>query len=122
MALGAEIIYFIRSYFINQIGQMTGNREVAVVEIDPRLGVMEILVKVINAVCVEGAGPADKAVDLIALVEQQLRQIGTILTGDACNERFFHNYLRVEKVSSRPTFQAPSSRNIFRMVSRSDFL
>jgi hypothetical protein len=30
-------------------------------------------------------------VDLVAFIEQQFRQIGTVLAGDAGDERFFHS-------------------------------
>ena len=51
---------------------------------------VRIPVKVIDAARVERRGPANHAVDLIAFVEQQLGEIGTVLASDAGDERFFH--------------------------------
>jgi hypothetical protein len=42
-----------------------------------------ILIKVINAVGVEAAGPSLDAVHHITLLQQQLRQIRTVLSCDA---------------------------------------
>ena len=53
----------------------------------------EILhVEVLDAAGVEGGGTADEPVDLIALAEQELREVGTVLPGDAGDERaLFHD-------------------------------
>jgi len=75
---------------LEKVGELAGDGEVAVVEVDPRLGVVEVPVEVIDTIGVEGAGPADKAVDLIALREQKFGQVGAVLAGDAGDECFFH--------------------------------
>ena len=54
---------------------------------------MRIMVDVIDAAGVEGAGPANNSVNFIAFVQQQLCQVGAVLAGDAGNERFFQGYL-----------------------------
>jgi hypothetical protein len=46
---------------------------------------------VVNPAGVEGAGATDETVHLIVLREKKLGEIRTVLTGDAGNERFFHN-------------------------------
>jgi hypothetical protein len=48
-----------------------------------RLAKVGVAVQVVNAPGREGAGPSNDAVDLIALREQELRQVRAILTGDA---------------------------------------
>jgi hypothetical protein len=52
---------------------------------------MKVPVEMVNAVRVEGGCPADQAVYGISLFEQEFRQVGSILTGDAGDECFFHN-------------------------------
>jgi hypothetical protein len=39
---------------------------------------------------VEGGSAADDAVHLVTLRQQQLGEVGTVLTGDAGDECFFH--------------------------------
>jgi hypothetical protein len=51
---------------------------------------MEVLVKVVDPVRVEGAGTADEAVNRIALIQQKLRQIRSILARNSCDERCLH--------------------------------
>jgi hypothetical protein len=48
------------------------------------------MVDMVNPAGVKGTGAADDAVHFVAFGQQQFRQIGTILSGDSCNERFFH--------------------------------
>ena len=45
--------------------------------------------QVLDAPVVRGAGTADDAVDLVAFAEEQLGEIGTVLTGDTCDESAF---------------------------------
>jgi len=49
-----------------------------------------ILVKVINSVRVEGRRPSNQTVYLIALLDEELSQIGAILTRYTYNQGFFH--------------------------------
>ena len=90
MALGAEMVDLVGLDLLEEVGERAGNGKIAVVEIDPRLGVVEVLVEVVDPVGVEGAGPADEPVDLIPLAEQELGEVGAVLAGDAGDERFFH--------------------------------
>jgi hypothetical protein len=48
---------------------------------------VRILVEVIDAVRIERAGPADQAVHFVAFIQQELRQIGAVLAGDAGDQR-----------------------------------
>jgi hypothetical protein len=48
---------------------------------------VSVPVEVINARRVEGRGPADDAVHLVALLQQQLRQVRPVLPRDARDER-----------------------------------
>ena len=50
-----------------------------------------VAVKVVNPGGVEGRGAAFDAVDLISLAEEEFGQVGTVLTGDAGDQGFFHD-------------------------------
>jgi hypothetical protein len=43
---------------------------------------MRILIDMIDSVGVEGAGPTDNSMDLVAFTEEQLSQITTVLACD----------------------------------------
>jgi hypothetical protein len=47
-------------------------------------------VKMIDAGSIEGAGPANNAVDFIALLQQQFGKITSVLTGDTSDQGAFH--------------------------------
>ena len=61
--------------------------------LDPVEQVLDPLVAVV-------AGAAHHADHLVALGEQQLREVGAVLAGDPGDERFRHDERRVEVVSS----------------------
>ena len=49
-------------------------------------GFVRVVVEVVDAIGVEEAGPALDAVHDVALVEQELGQVGAVLPGDAGDE------------------------------------
>ena len=64
--------------------------QVAVMQDEAPVALVRILVEVVDAVGVEQRGAALDAVDLVALLEQELGEIGAILAGDAGNKSFLH--------------------------------
>ena len=87
MALCSQIVNFVWLDFAHQADQAGGIGQVAVVQGDSVL-----LDQVVDTSGVGDRSTADNAVDLIALLQQKLCQIGTVLTGDASNQCFFHNF------------------------------
>jgi hypothetical protein len=90
VALGGEIIDLVRLHLLDDAYQIGGVREISVVEDEPGILLVKILIKVVDPAGVEERAPALDAVYLISLLKQQLRKIGSILTGDACNKCSFH--------------------------------
>jgi len=90
MALGAQVIDLVGLDVVQKVRELPGNGQIAVMKIDPRLGIMEVLVKMIDAVRIEGAGPTDQPVDLITLGEEEFGQIRSVLAGYAGDEGLFH--------------------------------
>lgn len=90
VTLGREVINFIRLHFLNNADEICGVCQVAVMQYKtPILGIGG-LVEMIDALGVEeGRAPLD-AVHFIAFVQQQFGQIGSVLTGDTGDDRFFH--------------------------------
>ena len=87
MALSGQIIDLIGLDLAHQTDQTRGIGQIAVVQGDSVL-----LDQVVNTSGVGDGRPADDAVDLIALLQKELCQIGTILTSDTGNQCFFHNF------------------------------
>jgi hypothetical protein len=62
-------------------------------QIEFSLGKMRILIDMIDSIGVEGAGPADNPMDLVAFAEEQLGQVATILACDPGYKSSFHSNL-----------------------------
>ena len=83
MALGRQIVYLVRLRNLHGGDQGDGVGHVGVDEVDFFLDVRHIAV-------VHVALAAPDAVYFIAFFQQQLCQVGTVLTGDTGNQCFFH--------------------------------
>ena len=115
--LGPQIVDFVRLQLIEQLHHLHRVGQVAVVQEEPHPIDMRILVKVVDPAGVEGGGPADDAVDLIALGEQELRQIGAVLARDAGNERFLHKNWRPVS-AKRPVVARRADQRVRNQVPR----
>jgi len=60
------------------------------VERQPLAGIVRIGIDAVEALGVEGGGPPDDAVDLVALLDQQLGEVGAVLPGDSSDQRTPH--------------------------------
>ena len=89
VALGAEVVDLVRPDAVDERGQAGGIGEVAIVEGERESGFVRVVVEVVDAAGVEGAGAADDAVDVVALRQEELGEVGAILPGDAGDERCF---------------------------------
>ena len=87
MALCSQIVDLIGLDLAHQTDQAGGIGQVAVVQGDSVL-----LDQVVDTGGVGDGSAADDAVDLVALLQQKLCQVGTILTSDTGNQCFFHNF------------------------------
>ena len=82
MALRAKIIHLIRLRDFDQLLQPTPIGQIAVVEKELEVLFVNILEDVGDAPAVERRRAADDAMNLIALRQEQLCEIGTVLAGD----------------------------------------
>ena len=83
VALRAEVVDLIRLELVEQLDQRDGVGEVAVVGEQPHSLLVWVAVEMVDPVRVEARGAADDAVDLVALLQQQLRQVAAVLAGDS---------------------------------------
>ena len=85
MALGRQVVNLLRPDIGQQFVQVGRIGHVAVVEAEP--GVVH---EVVDPLGIEIGCPADQAVHLIALVQEQFAQKRAILTCDPGDECFLH--------------------------------
>ncbi len=90
VALGPQVVDLVGPELLEQEVERGAVVQVAVVEEEAAVRLVRVLVDVVDAAGVEGGGAADDAVDLVALGEQQLRQVAAVLAGDAGDERLLH--------------------------------
>ena len=107
MALGTQIVDLVGLDLAEDAGEVGGIREIAVVQLQAGIWLVRILVDVINALGVEMRRPTLDAMDFIALLEEELRQVRAILARDAGDECFFHDLIlnlsyRRPSTDSRP--------------------
>lgn len=86
MGLRAQMVDLVRPDVVNQVCKLLHAGEVSIMEEQPRVRVMEVLIEMVDAAGVERAGPADEAVDLVALGKQQFGKIRPVLPGNAGDE------------------------------------
>ena len=90
MALGCQVVDFVRLHFLHDADQVAGIRKIPVVQNELAAFLVRPLVKMVDTVRIEQGRAALDAVDFIALVQKEFRQIGAVLTSDTGDECFFH--------------------------------
>ena len=93
MALGRQVIDFIGPHRLHDADEAVGIGHVAIVQKQTAFCDVRILVEMIDALCIEQRRAALDAMDFIVLAQQELRQVRTVLPGNARNERFPHEHL-----------------------------
>ena len=83
VALGGEIVDLGRLDLLDDADQVGAVGEVAVVELEADVGLVQVAVEVIDPSGVEGRGAPLDAVDDVALAQQQFGEIGAVLSGHA---------------------------------------
>ena len=75
MRLGCQVVNLLRANVVDHVQERIGSGDIAVVQVEMhRLAVgVRVMVEVVDAARVEGAGAADEAVNLVTLPQQQFR-------------------------------------------------
>ena len=89
MGLGAEVVNLIGLDLADQSGEVGGIREVAVVEAEVRISHLMMLVDVIHSMRVEGGCSTLNAMDFVAFFEEELSEVGSVLSSYAGDEGRF---------------------------------
>lgn len=87
MRLRREVVDLVGLYLVDPPTERRGIGEIGVVELHESFGgVVGVDVDVLKALGVEVGGPSDETVDFVVLGEEKLRQVGSILSGDPCDQ------------------------------------
>jgi hypothetical protein len=92
MALRGEVVDFVRTGFLDDADQVGRIGHVSVMEDEALVGFVGILVNLLYPPRVERGGAAFHAVNFVALVQQQLSKICTILTRHPGDESDFASF------------------------------
>jgi hypothetical protein len=87
MALGGKIVDFDRLDFLNQTDQVGGIAQVAVMQLEPHVVLVQVAVQMLDPSRVERRRAPLDAVDDVTLRQQKFSQISAVLPGNACNQR-----------------------------------
>jgi hypothetical protein len=89
MALGGEIVNLGGLGFLNDPNEICRIGHVAIVQHEPNILFVRIMIKMINTLRIERRGAALDAVDAIALAEQEFGKIAAVLASGAGYESYF---------------------------------
>ncbi len=87
MAHRAEVVDLVGAHLLHDADQVGAVGEVAVVQDEPAVALVRVLVEVVDALGVERRGAALDAVHRVTLGQQQLGEVGAVLPGDAGDQR-----------------------------------
>ncbi len=85
--LSREVVDLVGLDLTQETRQVGAVGDVAVVQRQVGRILVAVLVEMVDAMRIEGAGPPDNAMDLVAPIQEKLCQVGAILPGDAGYER-----------------------------------
>ena len=83
MALGRQVVHLVGLNLADQPRQVAAIGQIAVVQVQVVLEAVRIGINPLKSRRVERGGPADDAVHFVPLLEQQLRKVRTVLTGNS---------------------------------------
>lgn len=85
MALGGEVINLIGLDGLNDPLQARGISQVTVVEKEPGIALVRVLIKVVDACRIEERRAPLQSMHLVALAQEQLHQVSPVLACYACH-------------------------------------
>ncbi|GEB66296.1 hypothetical protein SAT01_37440 [Sinomonas atrocyanea] len=91
MRLGREVVDLVGADVRQKRHEPCAVGEVSVVEEEAGLGIVRVDVQVVHSGCVEGRGPADEPVDLVALGQEEFGEVRAVLARDAGDERLLRH-------------------------------
>ena len=89
MALGAQVVNFIRLRFLHDSNEVAGVAQVAIVQLEVGVLNVRVLVDVVDTLGVEQRRTTLDAMNDVALLEQKFGKVRTVLAGDARDKGYF---------------------------------
>ena len=93
MGLRTQIVDLIGLNLVDQTIEVSGVCQVAVMQAQGSPFLVRIRIDVIKAIGIKGRGPADDAMNLVPFGKQELGKVGTILPGNAGDERLWRLFV-----------------------------
>jgi hypothetical protein len=93
VGLRGQVVDLVRLDLLHDADEVGCIRQVSVVEEEAAALLVRVLIEVVDAVRVEEGGAALDAVDLVPLLQQELRQVGSVLPRDAGDQCAFGHVL-----------------------------
>jgi len=90
MALGRQVVNFVGLDLLENPDQVGGVGEIPVMEDHFLFHVVGVAVQMVDAVRVEQGCAAFDAVDFVAFGKKEFGEVGSVLSGDAGDQCFFH--------------------------------
>ncbi len=113
MALGTKVIDLLRLHQLNDPNQVSAVGQIAVMEHQPWISLMGILIEVINPGGVEAAGTALNAMNFVSLLKQEFYEIAAVLAGNTGDKSLFQTQKSIFKIlSDRTAFLKKSAKKI----------
>ena len=85
MALGTQVIDFIRLSLLNDSNQVAGIGQIAIVQYKIAMIDMGILIKMVHPISIERRSPSFNTVNNVAFFQEEFGKVRSVLTGDAGN-------------------------------------
>ncbi len=98
MALGAQVVYLVGPHVPQHLVKGAGVVQVAVVEEHADARLVGVPVYVVYPAGIERGRTADDAVHLVSLVQEEFRQIGSVLARNAGDKGLFHDFLPLFRI------------------------
>ena len=99
MALCTQVVNLVRLGVLHDAYKAAGVCQVAVVQLETGVLNVRVLVNMVDALRVEGAGTAFDPMHAVPLAKQKLGKVRAVLAGDAGYERYFMVHQVVVKAS-----------------------
>src|SRR3989344_9104898 len=107
MALRGEVVDLRRLYLLHDADQAARVGHVTVMQHEPALLFVRVLIQMIDAIPVEQRGPALDAVHLVTFFQQKFGEVSPVLPGDASDKRSYcHTHIVRLYLSSNRTISS----------------
>jgi hypothetical protein len=89
--LGGEIVDFVGLDFSEQTSERAGVGQIAIMQEEAGMAEVRVGIDGVEAAGVKGAGATNDAVNFVSFTEEQLSEVGAVLSSDSGDEGFFRH-------------------------------